>query len=208
MSIRPTPGMHKTPASRERGYSLVEVLTATGLTGMIVVGIMGVFTHGIKLTDRAEQTQDLNMAAESLMEEIRLRPFQDPVSPVFGLETGETAGNKSTYDDVDDFCGYTEYPVLDHSGAVNPTLDGIQLRVKVWHLPATDADGQSDTDGSTANDNGEILFNLNASAPSNACSTPGTASRFKAIEVTATSLKYSTTSKNVSPLILRTIRFL
>jgi len=194
-------------ARGERGYSLVEVLAATGLFGFLVVGILGALTQGIRLTDRAEQTEDLNNAAQSLLEEIRGRGFEDPVSPVFGPDTGETAGDKTTFDDVDDFCGYTEDPVLDTAGVANTTLVDIRLEVRVWYLPANDADGQSDTDASSANDNGEILFNLNAAVPANACANPGAASRFKAIQVTATSTKYATAYKNVTPLVVRTIRF-
>ena len=192
---------------RQGGFSLIEAVVASGLLGLVIVGSMATITNGIKLTDRSEQSEDLVIAAQSLLEEVRVRAFEDPVSPVFGRETGESATNKTTWDDVDDFCGYTENVVLTQSGATNPTLSDLRLAVKVFYLPATDADGQSDTDALTSNDNGTIQFNLNAAAPANACTTPGASSRFKIIEVTATSTKYSDVNRNVKPLVLRTLRF-
>ncbi len=200
-------GCGKRSRAREAGFSLIEAVVATGLLGLVIVGSMATITNGIRLTDRSEQSEDLVIAAQSLLEEVRNRAFEDPVSPVFGRETGESATNKTTWDDVDDFCGYTENVALTQAGATNPTLSDLRLAVKVFYLPATDADGQSDTDVPTANDNGTIQFNLNAAAPANACTTPGATSRFKMIEVTATSTKYSDVNRNVRPLVLRTVRF-
>jgi type II secretory pathway pseudopilin PulG len=197
--------MSTTPS--ESGFTLLEAIVGAGLLAMLVLGAMATMTQSVKLTDRAEQTETLNLAVWSLMEEIRGRAFEDPVGPVFGLETGEVGGDKTTYDDVDDFCNYTEDPVVDHTGASNPAFENVVLSTKVWYLPADDADGQSDTDGTTSNDNGEILFNLDSVAPANPCGGPGSTSRFKVIEVKARSKKHVNADNNVAPIVVRTIRF-
>ena len=192
---------------RESGFTLLEVVVGAGLLAMLVLGAMATMTQSVRLTDRAEQTETLNLSVKSLMEEIRGRAFEDAVGPVFGLEAGEVSGDKTTYDDIDDFCNYTENPVVDHAGVPNPAFDDVVLSTKVWYLPADDADGQSDTDGTTSNDNGAIFFNLDSVAPANPCSDPGTSSRFKVIEVKARSKKHVNADNNVAPIVVRTIRF-
>jgi len=191
----------------ERGFTLLEVIVGAGLLAMLVLGAMATMTQSIRLTDRAEQTETLNLAVKSLMEEVRGRSFDDIVGPVFGIEAGEVATDKTTFDDIDDFCNYTEDPVTDYAGVVNLAFEDVVLSVKVWYLPADDADGASDTDGTTSNDNGEIFFNLDSVAPANPCSTPGAVSRFKIIEVKARSKKHVNPDNNVAPITVRTIRF-
>ncbi len=196
-----------TRIKRMRGYGLFEAILGAGLLGILVLGVMSTMTQSIKLTERAGQSETLYMAMESLMEEIRGRAFEDPIAPGFGPEAGETVGVKTTYDDVDDFCNYNEPIVLDSTGTPNAAFAGIVLSAKVWYLPADDVDGQSDTDGSTANDDGQILFDLDAPAPADPCATPGVVSRFKAIEVRARSDKHANPMDNVAPYTVRTIRF-
>lgn len=190
-----------------RGFGLFEAILGAGLLGILVLGVMSTMTQSIKLTERAGQSETLYMAMESLLEEIRGRAFEDPIAPGFGPEVGEIAAVKTTFDDVDDFCNYSEPIALDSTGAPNPAFAGIVLSAKVWYLPANDVDGRSDTDASSANDNGRIDFDLDAPAPVDPCATPGAVSRFKAIEVRARSDKHANPGDNVAPYTVRTIRF-
>lgn len=51
-----------------------------------------------------------------ILDEISSRDFLDRDLPVFGLETGEVAANRTTYDDVDDYNGYVSDPPTHRDG--------------------------------------------------------------------------------------------
>jgi hypothetical protein len=58
--------------------------------------------------------------AAGLMNEILLQAYRDPElgnSALFGAEPGESTGNRSLFDDVDDYNGYTSTPPQDRNGS-------------------------------------------------------------------------------------------
>lgn len=77
--------------------------------------------------------------AGALMTEILLQAYQEPDSSqtrVFGPESGESTGNRSLFDDVDDYAGWTSAPPNDRSGAVVPGFSGWTRTVNVqWADP-------------------------------------------------------------------------
>src|SRR5206468_10668264 len=55
--------------------------------------------------------------AQSLTTEIMQAYYIDPgASPTFGPETGESTGNRSLFDDVDDYSAWSESPPKDKGG--------------------------------------------------------------------------------------------
>jgi hypothetical protein len=57
---------------------------------------------------------------------------------VFGLESGESTGNRSLFDDVDDYVGWTSSPPVNRSGIAIPGMTGWTHTVSVaWADPVT-----------------------------------------------------------------------
>lgn len=114
---------------RQSGFSLVElilfiVIISVGITG--ILGVMNITTR--HSADPMVRKQAL-AAAESLLEEILLKDYTDPD----GSNTGET---RPTFDDVDDYGGYTStgietidgtpiVPLADYNVSVSVAVSGL-----------------------------------------------------------------------------------
>lgn len=104
---------------RSRGFTLVESVMGVVLVSLVLVSGLEA-AKMITLTRRLtiERIQGRQLA-EALMAEILRLPYTDPNTPslVIGLDAGETAGDRTTFNDVDDFNGYSQTPVKDRSNA-------------------------------------------------------------------------------------------
>ncbi|MBN1513961.1 MAG: type II secretion system protein, partial [Phycisphaerae bacterium] len=110
-----------------RGMTLVEVAIST-----VVVGVMlcaALTTVGSSATARrviADRTRGA-MLADGLVTEIAGRAYREPTtSPIlFGPESGEsTGGNRSEFDDVDDFHNWSASPPSRADGTPVPGFTG------------------------------------------------------------------------------------
>ena len=207
----------------QAGYSLVEVLIAVSLMGLTIIPVMALMTQSLLVTDRSSQMVEMASAARNLLEEIRSKSFEDSRQPGFGTEPDDWDGNgfpdedpldRRTFDDVDDYCGWSGAP-QDPAGNPIPALQHIRLEVLVWYVDDTDQDGFSDTDGPTGNDNGAIVFNYAQDPPvrippQTPCTLPDSATRFKLVQITASSRKYGEVDprrRNARPTVVRTVVF-
>ncbi len=103
--------------TRSRGLALVESVMGIVLVSLVLVCALkgaGMITVSRRVTLERVQGRQL---AESLMAEIVVLPYTDPdtASLLIGLDTGETSGSRSSFDDVDDFNGYSQAPVQDRN---------------------------------------------------------------------------------------------
>jgi hypothetical protein len=75
------------------------------------------------------------------MSEIMMQAYRDPDgSAVFGRETGEPAGPRSAFDDVDDYNGWNASPPQYRDGTTIPDRTNWRHRVVVVRvIPATPA---------------------------------------------------------------------
>lgn len=105
-----------------RGYILVEASTATLVLALALVALIPVFILAIRSAKNMEQITSATQLSAQLMEEICLRKWDSltPRPPVYiagkstlGPDPGETASDKRTFDDIDDFTGWTESPPRD-----------------------------------------------------------------------------------------------
>jgi type II secretory pathway pseudopilin PulG len=187
----------------ERGFSLVETLVAALILVTSVLATLAVLDAQAAAGRRQALVSSLTVAAANLLEEIRSRRFEDAVAPQFGAEADEDDQDKTSFDDVDDYCGWNEEPPQDVTGERVDALDGVRLSVRLWNGDDADQDGQSDTNATSDDDDGAIELAFPA-PPGDTCADPGPASRFKVIEVTA----IAATARNPPPpVVLRTVRF-
>jgi prepilin-type N-terminal cleavage/methylation domain-containing protein len=92
-----------------RGFTLVESLIATVVLAVAVVGIAGTLAASYQQTREQISAAEATQLARQLMEEISARPFAVPAGNPNNA-TGWSGGNynRATYDDVQDYHGYTD----------------------------------------------------------------------------------------------------
>lgn len=119
-----------------RAFTLVEVAVSTVVIGAMLAAVL-TLAAGARVQRQAADDRARAMGlATSLMAEILARRYHDPspaqqASPTIGLDVGEVAGDRSTFNDMDDYDAYTQSPPRDLAGVVLPGFDG------VWGTPAS-----------------------------------------------------------------------
>jgi MSHA pilin protein MshD len=109
------------PARRRRALTLVECVICLLIVSLAMVAAMRTMGASAAALQRTGDHATARNLATSLLNEIVAQAYKDPNStPAFGIETGEVATNRATFDDVDDYNGYTESPPVDLAGTVIP----------------------------------------------------------------------------------------
>jgi len=99
--------------------SLVEVVISIVIIGVMMVAALRTVA-GVALGRRLDGDRYVGrMLGEQLMAEILSKAYQDPCSSESSLGPGgdeQATGNRSLFDDVDDYAGWTESPPADPNG--------------------------------------------------------------------------------------------
>jgi hypothetical protein len=132
MRARPAPS---------RAYSLVEVAVSTVVVGvMLVAALQATTVAKIGLQHVSDQTGGV-MLAQDLMAEILQTAYADPDYGVdsFGLNaTAAGTGDRTLFNDVDDYDGWSATPPQRRNGSTIPDLDEYGRSVSVdWVEPAS-----------------------------------------------------------------------
>ncbi|MBI3548223.1 MAG: hypothetical protein HY078_04125 [Elusimicrobia bacterium] len=101
------------------GFILFEVTVSYVVLALALVALVPAFIMAIKANKNAERLQLATDLSQELLEEIRMRKWDEQTSGTtfeyvavgstsLGIDTGETASDKTTFDDIDDFNGWTE----------------------------------------------------------------------------------------------------
>ena len=133
-----------------RGFSLIEVTVAMViLSVMMVAALRGLgSTARMRLADADSARREA--LARDMLGEVMQQLYEDPALDAgsFGKSVAEAApGNRSLYDDVDDYHNWVGLPPQNKDGSVIANSAGWQRRVQVGWSPGpnlTDASG-SDT---------------------------------------------------------------
>lgn len=106
-----------------RGFVLIEVTIAYVLLTVALLALLPVFILAIRAGKSTEQLQVSTYLSQELLEEIRLRKWDqnnaatpvhiDNPSATLGRDGAESATDKKTFNDIDDFNGWTEAAVKD-----------------------------------------------------------------------------------------------
>lgn len=136
--MTPAPVRQHATRSRAAAFSLVEVIFALLLVG-------GVFVAAINTLAASRTTQRItadraraHMLAQDLMSEILLAHYEEPVlSPSFGPEGSESVGGtRTSFDDVDDYDGWSASPPQQQDGAPVEGYAGLRRSVSVQWIDA------------------------------------------------------------------------
>ncbi len=119
------------------GFSLLEAVISTVLVGVLLVAALRTVGASVFTQYRASERATAQMLADGLMVEILGKNYKAPGSASsFGRESGESSTSKASYDDVDDYQGWSESPPQRPDGTAMPDLAGWQRSVAVdWVDP-------------------------------------------------------------------------
>ncbi|MCC6661168.1 MAG: type II secretion system protein [Phycisphaerales bacterium] len=128
-----------TPRRANPAFTIVEAALST-----IVIGVMLVAALNTVGASRASQARNADRSravelAGSLMAEITAQAYEDGLLPTgnFGLPLAKVTGDRSRFNDVDDYDAWTETPPRTKSGGVIPGFDAWTRSVRVrWVNPA------------------------------------------------------------------------
>jgi MSHA pilin protein MshD len=126
----------KRTSRRRRGFSLLEGLLASAVLAFASAALLLPFSVGAANNALVvDQAAAVNLS-EALMEEILAKPFYDPNSATrVGPETGES---RTSFDNIDDYGGYTETAgnMTDAAGAriADPSLQSFYRTVTVTYV--------------------------------------------------------------------------
>jgi hypothetical protein len=116
---------------------LVEVVVSTLIVGVMTVAALNGLGAATRSSDSAGNRGIALGLADDLMAEVLATAYSDPDgSPVFGLETGETAP-RINFDDVDDFDGWNQMPPQAVNGATMPDRADWRHRVTIQRVVPT-----------------------------------------------------------------------
>lgn len=127
-----------------RGFILIEVTIAYVLLAVALVALLPVFIMAIRAGKSTEQVQTATGLSQELLEEIRLRKWDQNVgstpgwianpSTAPGVDAGESAANKTTFNDIDDFNGWTETGAKDPLNNALSAFTGYTRTVSVSYV--------------------------------------------------------------------------
>lgn len=123
------------------GFALMESMISVVLVGALMI----VSLQAIGASHRRESTSVDRILAQqltsALTNEILLQAYQDPdltQASEIGLEQGEETGNRSLFDDVDDYAGWSSSPPQDRNGVAIPGFSNWTQSADVqWADPMT-----------------------------------------------------------------------
>lgn len=121
-----------------RGYTLVELLVAVAITAIASVSLMRAFSMAGTVTARNESMCYARWLAVSLKTEMDRLPVVDPNQlPSFGIEAAEWQNDRRTFDDIDDYAGWSGVPD-DGNGQANGDLAAYQLATEISYVSPDD----------------------------------------------------------------------
>ena len=104
------------------GFILLEASLTTIVLSLALVALVPLFILSIRANKNMERIKVASQLSVEILEEVRLRRW-DEKTPLtrkaifarsaISLDQGESGSDKRTFDDIDDFNGWTESAVLD-----------------------------------------------------------------------------------------------
>jgi len=130
-----------------RGHTLIELLIGMVILAFAILSLIQLFSNLSVQRVHASYRNNATLLAQELTEEIMSKKFDENGEKDIngnwsniGIDTGETSGDKSTYDDVDDFNGWSE--------TMGSPFSGFTRTVDVIYVAPGSLDASSTIDNS------------------------------------------------------------
>ncbi len=139
--------MSRSSGKLRRAFSLVEVVMATFIMGMLLVAAMKTVGNSAR-ADRSNSDECIGFRlAHQLMSEIVAADYVEPdESPTFGPEATENGGSRSAFDDVDDYHNWSATPPETDDGTLIPDRTDWDRSVAVEYVDPNDLTATVGTD--------------------------------------------------------------
>ncbi|HRQ71974.1 MAG TPA: prepilin-type N-terminal cleavage/methylation domain-containing protein [Phycisphaerales bacterium] len=116
---------HNAAPSRQRGFSLVEVVVAILVLSALLAASLNTVAASASMQRHAADRARARVLALDLLNEARRHPYDDPIAGSgTGPGPGEINGTRSLFNDVDDFNGWSASPPQRTDGSVIPGFEG------------------------------------------------------------------------------------
>jgi len=120
---------------RQQGTTLVELVMAIAIAGVLVVGLMTAYSSIVgRSSDPMVRTQAISLA-ESYLEEALLKPYLDPSGTVC---PAAPSGNRENFNNVCDYNNYMSSSITLPNGASVSGLSGYSVSISVESIEAGD----------------------------------------------------------------------
>ena len=113
-----------TSAHREGGVTLIELVISIVVVAIAASAVLGVLSRTAGHSADAMIVAQAVAIAESYLEEVTLKPFDDP-------DGADGEGNRADFDDLDDYHGLVDAGARDQFGNPIAGLDGYTVSVAV-----------------------------------------------------------------------------
>lgn len=121
------------------GMTLVELILAIALAGLMVAGLMSSYsTVASRSADPMIRTQTVALA-ESFLEEALLKPFLDPATA--SRCPSSPGGNRDNFDNVCDYNGYNASTITLPNGSAVTSLSGYSVQISVGDIASGELGG-------------------------------------------------------------------
>lgn len=111
--------------SRARGVTLIELVLAIVVLGVGLAGVLSAFNQAVSASADPLIRKQMLAIAEEMLEEIALRPYASAAN------AAPAPCARNTYNDVDDYNGYSSASFCDIDGNAIPYLAGYGVAVAV-----------------------------------------------------------------------------
>jgi type II secretory pathway pseudopilin PulG len=122
-----------------RGINIIEMIALIVVLSIAIPPLLTMWSETSRRSVRTEAIADATFYAQELMEEIKSKKFDEndssPWSSVLGVDSGEVSGNRTTFDDVDDFNGYSDQPSGGYVRNVN--VEYVLVTDNTWEVCAS-----------------------------------------------------------------------
>jgi hypothetical protein len=151
-----------------RGSSLAELVVTTVLVGVLMTAALSSTGQSLLSQRKCGDRVIGRYLSQSLLADIQAKAFKDPdaIVPLLGVDMGETLGQPSSYDDVDDYNGYSESPPKKPDGTPLSGYAGWSRAVQVESLDPVTLEASTSADTGykrikvTAACNGVMVYSL------------------------------------------------
>lgn len=140
-------GVHAWGHAPRRAMTLAEAVISIAIVATLLLAAIQTVGASRSTQQRIAERTTALLLAEDLVTEIVQQHYEDPALPgSFGVGADEATGDRSLFEDVDDYDGWSASPPEHKDGTPFGGLDGWERTVDVeWMNPTLTATDASDT---------------------------------------------------------------